>query len=222
MTWMDTLVAHLKQFEGLRLRAYDDFHPARDITDIAQVKGTLTIGHGHTGADVFPTMVISETEADRLLAVDMGKFAVGIARLVKVSLTANERVALISLAYNIGLPRFSESTLLEKLNAGDRAGAADEFPKWRKSKGEIMPGLVRRRAAERTLFLAEGKPIMKNQSKWAGMIRHFMTIVGAAAVSLGYADEDTMMQIVGGVVALFGLVWSWVSPAKKVGAGDPE
>ena len=222
MTWMETLVAHLKQYEALRLRAYDDFHPARDITDISQVKGTLTVGFGHTGADVFPTMVISEAEAERLLSVDVEKFTDGVAMLVEVPLTDNERVALVSLAYNIGLGAFQDSTLLEKLNAGDPAGAADEFPKWRMSKGEIMPGLVRRRAAERTLFLTGEKPTMKNQSKWAGMIRHFLTIVGAAAVSLGYADEDTMMQIVGGAVALFGIVWSWVSPAKKVGAGDPE
>ncbi len=45
------------------------------------------------------------------------------------------------------------STLLRKLNAGDHAGAADEFPKWNRGGGKVLRGLVRRRAAERKLFL---------------------------------------------------------------------
>ncbi len=63
---------------------------------------------------------------------------------------------------------------------------------------------------------------MKNQAKWAGSIRHVLTIAGGALVAGGYTDESTVQQIVGGFMALAGLILSWTSPAKKEGKGDPE
>ncbi|MDU2883127.1 MAG: lysozyme, partial [Enterobacter sp.] len=62
--------------------------------------------------------------------------------------------ALVDFAYNLGVKALEGSTLLKKLNAGDYAGAAAEFPKWNKAGGKVLPGLVKRREAERTLFLA--------------------------------------------------------------------
>ena len=155
MTWLETLATHLKEFEGLRLRAYDDLHPQRKIYDTSQIAGTLTIGFGHTGAGVYPGAIITEAEALKLLSVDVEKFASGVARYVEVPLSDNERAALVSFAYNVGLGNFRRSTLLKKLNRNDRQGAAAEFPKWRKSKGRVLRGLIRRRAAERALFLRE-------------------------------------------------------------------
>ena len=61
--------------------------------------------------------------------------------------------SLTSFAYNCGLGNLQKSTLLKKVNAGDFKGAADEFPKWNKGGGKVLPGLVRRRASERLLFL---------------------------------------------------------------------
>lgn len=63
---------------------------------------------------------------------------------------------------------------------------------------------------------------MKHQAKWAGMIRHVLTIAGGALVAGGYTDESTVQQILGGAMALSGLILSWKSPAKKTGEGDPE
>ena len=60
--------------------------------------------------------------------------------------------ALVCLAYNIGLGNFRTSTLVRKLNAGDIDGAAQQFAVWNKAGGQVMRGLVRRRAAERALF----------------------------------------------------------------------
>jgi lysozyme len=62
---------------------------------------------------------------------------------------------LVSFAYNVGTHNLRESTLLKLFNAGDIAGAAEQFPRWNKANGKILPGLVARRDAERRLFLTE-------------------------------------------------------------------
>ena len=73
---------------------------------------------------------------------------------VKVPINQNQFDALVSLAFNIGGPNFAGSTLVKKLNSGDPRGAADQFPRWKFADGKEMRGLVRRRAAERELFLS--------------------------------------------------------------------
>lgn len=60
---------------------------------------------------------------------------------------------MVDLCYNIGVGNFRSSTLVKKFNAGDKQGAADEFPKWNKGGGKVMKGLQRRRWAERLVFL---------------------------------------------------------------------
>lgn len=72
--------------------------------------------------------------------------------LVKVPLTQNQFDALSSFVYNVGAGNFMHSTLLVKLNAGDYAGAANEFPRWNKANGIVLQGLVMRRAREAALF----------------------------------------------------------------------
>ncbi|KRJ11905.1 lysozyme [Acinetobacter nosocomialis] len=66
---------------------------------------------------------------------------------------AKKRPGTVSLTYNIGSGAFKNSTLLKKLNKGDYQGAADQFLVWNKAGGKVMKGLVRRREAERALFL---------------------------------------------------------------------
>jgi len=61
---------------------------------------------------------------------------------------------------------------------------------------------------------------MKHQAKWAGQIRHILTIIGGALVAGGYAEESVIQEIIGGFMAIAGLILSWRSPAKKVGEGD--
>lgn len=131
--------------------------------------GKKTIGWGHviTAAEPFLcTATIDSGASDHLLQQDNLRFEDGIKRLVKVALTQNEFDALVSLTLNIGLGKadgvpgdFADSTLLRKLNAGDRRGAADEFLKWNKYRDpkcgclRVASGLVTRRADERALFL---------------------------------------------------------------------
>jgi len=130
----------IKQFEGLRLKAYKC--PA----------GIWTIGYGHTKG-VYPGMTITEELADKFLVDDIWYFERGVESLVAVPLTQGQFDALVSFAFNVGADGLGDSTLLKKLNSGDYAGAADEFPKWVYSRGKKLKGLVRRRAAERELFL---------------------------------------------------------------------
>ena len=75
-----------------------------------------------------------------------------VAKAVTVPLNQNQYDALTSLAYNIGTGAFQRSTLLRRLNAGDHAGAAEQFGVWVRSGGADSPGLIARRAAERRLF----------------------------------------------------------------------
>lgn len=133
----------IKRFEGLRLKAY--ICPA----------GVPTIGYGTTKG-VRMGQTITEEEAERLLREDVAVFERGVDEAVKVPLNPNQRAALVSFAYNVGLGAFRTSTLLRLLNKGDYAGAAKQFDRWTKGGGKVLPGLVKRRAAERELF--ERKP----------------------------------------------------------------
>jgi len=130
----------IKNFEGLRLRAYRC--PA----------GVWTIGYGHTGAEVKPGMVITETEAEALLRADIAVFENCVSAAVKVPISQPQFDALVSLAFNIGCGALRRSTLLRRLNAGDYRGAAREFDKWIRAKGVVLAGLVSRRRDERNLF----------------------------------------------------------------------
>lgn len=131
----------IKGFEGCKLTAY------RDSVNV------LTIGYGHTGSDVTDGLTITQEQAEALLRQDLDRFESGVSDLVTVAVSDNAFAALVSFSYNLGLGNLKASTLLKKLNAGDTAGAADEFPRWNKAGGKVLAGLTRRREAERTLFL---------------------------------------------------------------------
>lgn len=131
----------IKDFEGCRLKAY--ICPA----------GVWTIGYGHT-ANVKPDMVITSTDAERLLRQDLKRFEEAVSSLVKVPVTPNQFSALVSFTFNIGVGALRNSTLLRKLNSSNYKGAAEEFLRWNKANGKVLPGLTKRRKAERDLFLS--------------------------------------------------------------------
>ncbi|AAQ58403.1 lysozyme [Chromobacterium violaceum] len=134
-------ISLIKQFEGVRLAAYQD------------MVGVWTIGYGHTGPDVKAGMTITQQQADQLLAADLEKFETGVRKAVIVPLNANQFSALVSFSYNLGLGNLRSSTLLRLLNKGDYDGAAAQFPRWNRAGGQAVPGLTRRRKAEQALFL---------------------------------------------------------------------
>lgn len=128
-----------KRFEGLRLSSYQD------------LVGVWTIGFGHTG-DVRPGQVISQNEADRLLALDTLSAAKCVTRLVKVPLTQNQFDAVVDFTFNLGCHRLMGSTLLKRVNEGEFDLAALEFLKWVHAGAKVVEGLVDRRNAEVELF----------------------------------------------------------------------
>lgn len=144
MKTSDKGLSLIKGFEGFRGRAYKC--PA----------GVWTIGYGHTGLEVKSGSVITEWQGGELLKKDIARFERAIDNLVKVPLNQNQFDALVSFVFNVGEVAFSKSTLLKLLNAKDYTGAAAQFPRWNKGGGKVLPGLVKRRAAERKLF--ESKP----------------------------------------------------------------
>ena len=136
----------IKQFEGCRLKAY------RDIV------GKWTIGYGST-TGVSEGDEITAEEAEERLQRDLAWFENGVAKVVEVKIRQNQFDALVSLTYNIGLGNFRKSTVLRKLNNRDDFGAAAAFLMWRKAGGVEVVGLLRRRRAERELFLRGTEPV---------------------------------------------------------------
>ncbi|MBJ9276498.1 lysozyme [Citrobacter amalonaticus] len=111
-------------------------------------------GYPVDGKQVKPGMTIDQTTADRLLKTGLVSYENDVLKLVRVKLTQGQFDALVSFAYNVGSRALSTSTLLKKLNAGDIKDAADEFLRWNKAGGKVMPGLTNRRTAERDVFLS--------------------------------------------------------------------
>ena len=136
--------ALIKHFEGCILEAYRD--PV----------GVWTIGYGHTGR-VRRGMSLKPQEAEDLLMEDLDVAQVDVRHCVKVPLNENEFGALVSLAFNIGGSALAHSTLVRKLNKGDRRGAANEFERFVNGhiggKRVTLRGLQLRRKAEREFFV---------------------------------------------------------------------
>lgn len=99
--------------------------------------------------------VWSQDEIDTLFAKSVERFERGVLRLVP-GVAGNQGAfdALVSFAFNAGLGNLQNSTIRMKANRGDWKGAADAFMAWVKGGGVVLPGLVKRREAERALFLS--------------------------------------------------------------------
>jgi lysozyme len=135
----------IKSFEGCILVAYRD------------TGGVLTIGYGHTGADVKEGLTITQQRAEELFNTDIVFFDNMLSKLLErnnVTLTQNQFDATASFVYNIGVTKFQSSTLWRKMkvNPNDTT-IPNEFRRWvHDSKGNKLPGLVRRREQEAKLY----------------------------------------------------------------------
>ena len=135
----------IRDSEGLRLEAY-------------HLAGQWLIGYGHA-ATAEAGMEITEDQADRLLVRDVRAAEAAVRRTVKAPLNENEFSALVSLAYNLGSGAFSRTRVVARLNEGDYKGGARAFRYLITARigGErvVLDALVRRREAERNLFLSK-------------------------------------------------------------------
>jgi lysozyme len=120
----------LKRSEGFQQKAYQE------------PDGTWSIGYGHNG--VKPDDEITPERGIELLAADVERVGRAVEAQATLPLTQGQYDALVCLGYNIGLGALKNSTLMRKLNAADRAGAADEILRWNKVGGSDHPGLSAR------------------------------------------------------------------------------
>lgn len=144
----------IKEFESCELEAYPDKKTGGD---------PWTIGWGATGPDIYEGVVWTQEQADERLAKDVEAREAIVNEAVTVDLTQGQFDAMVSIVFNVGygskrrngiikLRSGEPSTLLQKLNDGDYAGAAKEFERWVSPGSNVTNGLKRRRAAELKLF----------------------------------------------------------------------
>jgi len=145
---------------GLKLiKAYEGYRPV----DRTLVSGQRVVGYGHRLMSE-EAMVLSKPQAEELLIDDLAPFIDMINENVHAPLSQGQFDALVSFAYNIGPKAFLKSDTLRALNNGRPLDAANGFDIWRKSvidgKVYVVDALMRRRAAEKALFLRpEGRPV---------------------------------------------------------------
>ena len=133
----------IEGYEGCKLAAYPD--PATG-------GAPWTIGVGHTGPDIHEGMTCTQEQAEEWLAKDLESAERAVTSAVKVLITQSQFDALVSFVFNVGAGAFASSSLLRLLNEGDYRGAAAQFDRWNKGPNGPMPGLTKRRAAERKMF----------------------------------------------------------------------
>ena len=180
MRTTDRGIALIKEHEGFGATAY--LCPA----------GKKTIGYGHVilpGESFKEPM--SKLDGPTLLQKDLRRFEAAVGRLVTVDLSQEQFDALVSLTFNIGEENLRTSTLLKRLNEGKYRDAAAQFTRWVYSKKKKLPGLVKRRAAEKALFL-EGtapepvKPLAKSRTMVGAST---LMATGGTALGVGVADQ---------------------------------
>lgn len=183
----------IRRFEGFRASAYRD------------AVGVWTIGYGHTSRagppHVGPGMKITRAQGEKILARDVEKFATQIRPLIRVPLNDNQFSALVSFAYNVGVGGFRRSSVLRVVNRGRFDLVPQRLSLWVKAGGRVLPGLVRRRAAEGVLFArpigrqerttttapvepAPGKPPQKSTTNIATLMGALAGLISAVANGL--------------------------------------
>ena len=146
----------LKSFEKYVGHTYDDADPQhRPVKYGDPYRGVLTIGYGHTGRYATPGMTMSLEQAETtLMEEDLPRYERAVNRAVTAPMNQNQFDAFVCLCYNIGVYAFeNKASAVRKFNEGDVEEAAKRFKLWNKSKGKVLEGLNRRRAAEVRLFL---------------------------------------------------------------------
>ncbi len=132
------VVSTVAVYEGTVLRTYRD--PI----------GIITACTGHTGPELVMGQTFTREQCEDMLYKDLAKHAEAL-DCIKRPMTDGQKAAFLSFAFNVGQRNFCSSTLVGKANAGDMTGACAELSRWTYAGGKQLPGLVKRRAAERQL-----------------------------------------------------------------------
>jgi len=148
----------IKHHEGVRLKPYRC--PAKLWT--VGVGHVLYPDQGRLPLDQRDSFLLepkhnrtfSKEEVDGILSADLIRFEAGIAKLFPMVLTQGQNDALVSFGFNLGLGGVQRSTLRQKVLRGEIEEASNEFLKFTRGGGKVLPGLVKRRQDERSLFLS--------------------------------------------------------------------
>jgi lysozyme len=140
MKTSDLGIEFIKCFEQLRLTPYQD------------QAGLWTIGYGHRMLPDEDHDTITQNDADALFLGDLAGTENAVNAAVEILLSQNEFDSLVSLCYNIGSGNFAKSTLVKLLNSGNTDLAAQQFLLWDHAGGQVSPGLLARRTAEKAIF----------------------------------------------------------------------
>lgn len=145
MKTSETAKAMIKEMEGCRLKAY------------RCPSGVLTIGYGHTGADVTGGMAITPERADALFGQDIRRMEHEVdMALGTVKVSQCQYDALVSFTFNLGGGNLRGSTLMKKVRAcPEDPSIRDEFRRWVYAGGKRLPGLVKRREWEAARYFGE-------------------------------------------------------------------
>lgn len=194
MTPSKACIDLIKKWEGCYLTAY--LCPA-DVWTI----GWGSITNPFTGDAIIEGDVIDQKTADAWLQVEIDEKAAFVSDL-GLTLTQPQYDALVSFAYNVGTGALGSSTLLRLLRAGDVQGAANQFDAWvHGNPGEVLPGLVSRRADEKALFLSGTEVVqpVENRVTWYEATRDdkgdtvIIGMAGDKAISLLTTNDSSVI-----------------------------
>lgn len=218
-------LALIRQFEGFRGEAYRC--PA----------GIWTIGYGHTTRagppSVVPGMTMSEARAREVLEADVERVAEGVRASLTRRVSDPQFSALVSFAFNVGVGAFRSSSVLRAVNAGDFAAVPRRLQLWVKGGGKVLPGLVRRRAAEAAMFVAgadhraasgpvasprplDGKPLGRSTTVVAAVIAALATVLpGLLPLAAGWPGG--LVPVLAGLAAAAWIIRERWRKAKEDG-----
>jgi lysozyme len=143
-----------RQINAAGLELVKSFEAFRPIGYLPTPDDRPTAGWGHAGGDVELGVTYSAEQCEAWLRTDLAEAEAAVAEAITAPVGDNAFAACVSLAFNIGGQGFAGSTLARMVNALDFTGAADQFLRWNRQAGAVVPGLTRRREAERALFLS--------------------------------------------------------------------
>jgi lysozyme len=195
----------IMRFEDFRPKPYDDGG------------GTLTIGYGHTRSAVIPAS-ITEEEAVELLKEDLAYFEEVVQSQLLVPVNDNQYSALVSFVFNVGEGNFRQSTLLKKINNKNWVAAAAEFEKWNKVGQERSAGLMRRREAEKQLFITPPAPASIEQQVLS--VREFVQLLFAEPEKVQKANLKINPAYMDGVVVVARPVFVSWTPGEDEDEGE--
>lgn len=163
-------LALVQEFEGFRA----------EPTPLAD--GNWVVGYGHVRAGA-PGESVSQSEAADLLVMDVAPVERVVNALVTQQLTQSQFDALVSFAFSIGLDAFAASQVLRRVNSGDFVAGACAMDAWRKAdvdgEMEVVPTLVRRRAAEKAMFMRDVVVPATPSALQRAQLDHAASILGA-------------------------------------------